>query len=178
MKSKIKKFRLRKDPMIKTRDEFLIEKKLNEIIDHLNSQDQEEENECECCKWDDIGYTHEPYCLLFKEVKDTTEDTEHIKAHKEYLATSKQDTPEEWETMFDNLFYSSPSDLCIDKGELKALVRQLLSERSFSKEELVWIRNCVKLYGEEIEINEENSKIENAIFEKVDRLLNLNNKRK
>lgn len=40
MKSKIKKFRFGKDPMIKTRDEFLIENKLNEIIDHLNSQDQ------------------------------------------------------------------------------------------------------------------------------------------
>ena len=53
-------------------------RKQNEIIDHLNSQDQE-------------GY--EKRIRIRGELSG---ETEHIKAHKEYLATSKQDTSEEW----------------------------------------------------------------------------------
>lgn len=43
MKSKIEKFGFEKDLLIKTYDEVRLENKINEIIDHLNSQDQEEE---------------------------------------------------------------------------------------------------------------------------------------
>lgn len=52
------------------------------ILDHLNSQDQEG---CE------------------KRIRirgELSGETEHIKAHKEYLATSKQDAPEEWRELF------------------------------------------------------------------------------
>ena len=55
--------------------------KQGEIIDYLNSQDQEE------------------YEKRVRIKEELSGGTEHIKAHKEYLATSKQDTPEEWEEL-------------------------------------------------------------------------------
>jgi len=98
-------------------------RKQNEIIDHLNSQDQE-------------GY--EKRIRIRGELSG---ETEHIKAHKEYLATSKQDTPEKWEKKVSVLIKEGLfEEVTDDKGERvfgyvecsdKVLkeIKQLLSER-------------------------------------------------
>lgn len=91
-----------------------VAKELNKIIDHLNSQDQAEGKECECCKWDDMGYTHEPYCPLFKEYK--------------------QDTPEEWVEKLWELIdvYRDSKDINSELErieEVNQYVKQLLKER-------------------------------------------------
>ena len=84
-------------------------RKQNEIIDHLNSQVQPEEKECECCKWDDMGYTHEPYCPLFKEYK--------------------QDTPEEWEDRIRDLILDISADRLVSSEKVVAIVQSLLNDR-------------------------------------------------
>jgi len=79
-------------------------RKQNEIIDHLNSQDQE-------------GY--EKRIRIRGELSG---ETEHIKAHKEYLATSKQDTPEEWDRLRRDgalAFYIELEDWLYEKGYAK-----------------------------------------------------------
>lgn len=73
------------------------------------TQDTPEEKECECCKWDDMGYTHEPYCPLFKEYK--------------------QDTPEEWREVIKQMVFS---DCFKDQPDIQAyidFIQSLLDEK-------------------------------------------------
>lgn len=108
----------------------ILKDKLNRVIDYLNSQDQE-------------GY--EKRTRIRGELSG---ETEHIKAHKEYLATSKQDTPEGWEKEFelpDEIEHEDCIEVLADKHKLweicpweepeldpdkvVAFIKQLLEER-------------------------------------------------
>ena len=48
---------------------------------------------------------------------------------------------ENWEIVFEDHFFRDPTDLCIDKGELKSFIQQELDKAR--EEELEWIlKNC------------------------------------
>lgn len=112
MESKIEKFGFDKDPLIKTYEEAKLEKKINEIIDHLNSQDQEEENTvCEGCGKTITSRFMQSY-------------TKGDGMHSYCLSCDpeKQDTPEE----------ITAEQLCEDnRKRMERLINKEMEERGF-----------------------------------------------
>ncbi|OQB07717.1 MAG: hypothetical protein BWY21_01573 [Parcubacteria group bacterium ADurb.Bin216] len=88
MKSKIERFGFDKDPLIKTYEEVKLENKLNEIIDHLNSQDEEEIREktkrCpECGAIYNCTFTDTRYCFYDDTELELVKDSQDQEEEKE-----------------------------------------------------------------------------------------------
>lgn len=123
--------------------------KINEIIDHLNSQDKEEENTvCEGCGKTITSRFMQSY-------------TKGDGMHSYCLSCDpeKQDTPEqkeEWEEEFNSWFkemFGEDYENTYFKGDLYDLVKNLLLEREqFAKEELQCVYNHIM--GADVDMEE------------------------
>lgn len=143
--------------------------KINEIIDYLNTQPQTEEKECECCKWDDMGYTHEPYCPLFKEYKqDTPEQKEEWEKKWEefflYVTNNKNwvDGRPEWKGNVYITLYNAMKDFIrqlLEEGERWAIdtfLKDTASYNSFHNGRPRTMRNGLSGEGFEVRVSKLN----------------------
>jgi|GEM_PF-6584122 len=133
----------------------------------------EYDNKRQYKEYDAVAYLKQGFVCCNSSKGNAPYDGKHWQTLESYKEDYEKDNMKEWKKGLKHLILQlSMNDYDLAEEEISEFIEQLLSERSFSKEELFLLSHGLGMNGDEFGLDEEDKKL----MEKVDRLLSLDSK--